>query len=50
MRIAAAVIKEWGISVDTVTLITSASFGGMFQPPGANVWRLGIPAVALNPE
>ena len=27
---APAVIKEWGISVDTVALITSASFGGMF--------------------
>src|ERR1700735_1773471 len=27
---APAVIKQWGISVDTVALITSASFGGMF--------------------
>jgi putative MFS transporter len=27
---APAIIKEWGISVDTVALITSASFGGMF--------------------
>jgi len=27
---APAVIKEWGITVDTVALITSASFGGMF--------------------
>jgi len=27
---APAVIKDWGISVDTVALITSASFGGMF--------------------
>jgi putative MFS transporter len=27
---APAVIKTWGISVDTVALITSASFGGMF--------------------
>src|ERR1700733_15662079 len=26
---APAVIKQWGISVDTVALITSASFGGM---------------------
>ena len=27
---APALIKEWSISVDTVALITSASFGGMF--------------------
>jgi putative MFS transporter len=27
---APAIIKEWGISVDTVALITAASFGGMF--------------------
>jgi len=27
---APAIIKEWGIDVDTVALITSASFGGMF--------------------
>ncbi len=27
---APAIIKSWGISVDTVALITSASFGGMF--------------------
>lgn len=27
---APAIIKEWGINVDTVALITSASFGGMF--------------------
>ena len=27
---APAIIKEWGINVDTVALITSSSFGGMF--------------------